>query len=118
MTVNHTVNAVNLAEFDRTYRLEHEQRFTPERTGREVGVLVKVLELNPLELVLDLGCGWGRYLAELKKRGFENLVGVDVLRSLPRTLTGLHYTLAEFARLLQNAVRRIYRHGCVRRLAT
>ena len=79
MTLKTTVKpTVNLAEFDQTYRLEHEQRFTPERTGREVDVLIEVLGLNPSERVLDLGCGWGRHLAELKKRGFENLVGVDV----------------------------------------
>lgn len=66
------------AEFDAVYRLEHVSRFTSERTGREVDVLVNVLELKPLERVLDLGCGWGRHLAELKRRGFENLVGVDV----------------------------------------
>ena len=103
MTLKTTVKpTVNLAEFDQTYRLEHEQRFTPERTGQEVDVLVRVLELKPLERVLDLGCGWGRHLAELKKRGFENLVGVDVQSALPRTLTGLHHTLIELARLLQN----------------
>ena len=79
----------NLAEFDEVYRLEHEQRFTPERTGREVDVLVNVLELKPLERVLDLGCGWGRHLAELKRRGFENLVGIDVQGAFLEPLEGV-----------------------------
>lgn len=100
MTVNHTVNpTVNLAEFDRTYRLEHEQRFTPERTGREVDVLVEVLGLKPLERVLDLGCGWGRHLAELKKRGFENLVGVDVQGAFLEPLDGVTMLEGDAARL-------------------
>ena len=90
MTLKTTVKpTVNLAEFDQTCRLEHEQRFTPERTGREVDVLIKVLELKPLERVLDLGCGWGRHLVELKKRGFENLVGVDVQGAFLEPIDGV-----------------------------
>lgn len=81
--------AANLQEFDEVYRLEHVSRFTPERTGREVDVLVNVLKLKPLERVLDLGCGWGRHLAELKRRGFENLVGVDVQGAFLEPLDGV-----------------------------
>ncbi len=68
----------NKDEFDALYRLEHTQHFTPERTGLEVDALVKTLSLTPADRILDLGCGWGRHLAELKRRGFTNLVGVDV----------------------------------------
>ncbi len=100
MTVKTTIRpTVNLAEFDQTYRLEHEQRFTPERTGREVDVLARVLELNPLERVLDLGCGWGRHLAELKKRGFKNLVGVDVQGAFLESLDGVTMLEGDAARL-------------------
>ena len=65
-------------EFDEIYRLEHTQHFTPERTRLEVDALVQALGLTPSEGVLDLGCGWGRHLAELRQREFTNLVGVDV----------------------------------------
>ena len=65
-------------EFDEVYRLEHTQHFTPERTRLEVDALVRALGLTPSERVLDLGCGWGRHLAELRRRRFTNLVGVDV----------------------------------------
>lgn len=90
---------VDLAEFDQTYRLEHEQRFTPERTGQEVDVLIEVLKLNPLERVLDLGCGWGRHLSELKKRGFENLVGVDVQGAFLASVEGVTMLEGDAARL-------------------
>ena len=69
---------VTASEFDETCRLEHTQHFTPERTRLEVDALVRALGLTPSERVLDLGCGWGRHLAELRRRGFTNLVGVDV----------------------------------------
>ena len=91
--------AANLQEFDEVYRLEHEQRFTPERTGREVDVLVNVLKLKPPQCVLDLGCGWGRHLAELKRRGFENLVGVDVQGAFLEPLDGVTMLEGDAARL-------------------
>lgn len=81
--------AANLAEFNEAYRLEHEQHFTPERTEREVGVLVRVLGLKPQERVLDLGCGWGRHLAELKRRGFKHLVGVDAQGAFLEPVAGV-----------------------------
>lgn len=28
--------------------------------------------------ILDIGCGWGKYLAALRKRGYTNLLGVDI----------------------------------------
>ena len=65
-------------EFDDVYRLEHTQHFTAERTGLEVNTLVTALNLRPDERILDLGCGWGRHLAELRRRGFTGLVGIDV----------------------------------------
>ncbi len=72
------INRVDPGEFDAIYRLEHEARFTAARTTREVDVLVDVLGLQPSERILDLACGWGRHLRELKRRGFKELVGVDV----------------------------------------
>ena len=65
-------------EFDELYRREHTRHFTPARTALEVDALVTALSLEPSERILDLGCGWGRHLSDLKRRGFTNLVGVDV----------------------------------------
>lgn len=81
--------AANLQEFDELYRLEHAQHFTRERTEREVDVLVEVLKLQPHERVLDLGCGWGRHLVELRRRGFAELVGVDVQEAFLEPLAGV-----------------------------
>lgn len=68
---------IDKGEFNELYRLEHTQHFTPERTALEVDALVNVLNLTLHERILDLGCGWGRHLAELRRRGFTDLVGVD-----------------------------------------
>ncbi len=79
----------NKDEFDELYRLEHTQHFTPERTEREVDVLTQALDLTLTERILDLGCGWGRHLAELQKRGFTSLVGVDVQGAFFEPLGGV-----------------------------
>ncbi len=66
------------SEFDAVYRLEHEAQFTPERSSREADALIRALNLRPGERILDVACGWGRHLKELKLRGFTDLTGVDV----------------------------------------
>ena len=71
------------------YRLEHASHFTQERTGREVDALTQALDLKPAERILDLGCGWGRHLRELKRRGFTQLVGVDVQEAFLEPLSGV-----------------------------
>ena len=80
---------VTAGEFDELYRLEHTQHFTPERTRLEVDTLVRALDLTSAEHILDLGCGWGRHLAELRRRGFTNLVGVDVQGAFLEPLEGV-----------------------------
>ena len=77
------------SEFDELYRLEHTQHFTPERTRLEVDTLVQALSLAASEHILDLGCGWGRHLAELKRREFTNFVGIDVQGTFLEPLEGV-----------------------------
>ena len=76
-------------EFSELYRREHTRHFTSERTALEVDTLVAALNLKPHERVLDLGCGWGRHLAELERRGFTELVGVDVQGAFLEPLEGV-----------------------------
>ena len=71
----------DLAVFDGLYRRFHEVRQSGERTRAEVDGLTKALELRPHDRVLDLACGWGVHLAELSRRGFGRLTGVDVQES-------------------------------------
>ncbi|ADI15801.1 class I SAM-dependent methyltransferase [Truepera radiovictrix] len=84
-----TPQTVDLSEFDTVYRLEHEARFTAARTRLEVDALVRVLGLQPTERILDLACGWGRHLRELKRRGFGALVGVDVQGAFLEPIEGV-----------------------------
>ncbi len=76
-------------EFNELYRREHTQHFTLERTVLEVNTLVTALTPKPHERVLDLGCGWGRHLGELQRRGFTGLVGVDVQGAFLEPLEGV-----------------------------
>ena len=98
-----TSAGTNKDEFDEIYRLEHIQHFTPERTEHEVDALIQALGLAPAERILDLGCGWGRHLAELQKRGFTNLVGVDVQGAFLEPLEGVTMLEREAAGLEFNA---------------
>jgi SAM-dependent methyltransferase len=86
-------------EFDALYRQEHEAHFTPERTRLEVDALVSALSLDPSERVLDLGCGWGRHLRELRTRGFQTLVGVDVQEAFLEPLGGVQLIAGEMTEI-------------------
>ncbi len=66
-----------MVEFDELYRKFHEVHQSDERTEREVDGLVAALDLSKGQRTLDLACGWGVHLAELAKRGYGPLVGVD-----------------------------------------
>lgn len=88
-----------VGEFDAIYRSEHEQHFTPERTRLEVDALVTALSLKPSERVLDLGCGWGRHLRELRARGFRSLVGVDVQAAFLEPIEGVELIAGELTGL-------------------
>jgi SAM-dependent methyltransferase len=81
--------SANLHEFDEVYRLEHASHFTRERTEREVDALTQALGLKPAKQILDLACGWGRHLAALRRRGFTQLVGVDVQGAFLEPLEGV-----------------------------
>ncbi len=81
--------AANKDEFGALHRLEHASHFTPERAAREVDVLTQALDLKPAEQILDLACAWGRHLRELKRRGFTQLVGVDVQGAFLEPLEGV-----------------------------
>ncbi len=54
---------------------------TPERTSAEVDRLVDLLDLKGNEKLLDVGCGWGRHVAEFACRGY-NVEGIDVSKAM------------------------------------
>jgi ubiquinone/menaquinone biosynthesis C-methylase UbiE len=59
-----------------TYLDEHKNYFTKERTSNETDFLVKALNMQRKDRIIDLACGHGRHSFELAKRGFT-VVGVD-----------------------------------------
>ncbi len=50
-----------------------------ENTVSQVDFIIKTLELNGNEKILDLACGYGRHALEFAKRGYE-VVGVDITK--------------------------------------
>ena len=55
-------------------------RATPERNQTEVDFIVRALELEPGERVLDVACGFGRHSIELARRGMR-VSGLDLSAS-------------------------------------
>jgi ubiquinone/menaquinone biosynthesis C-methylase UbiE len=55
----------------------HSPMTLEERTQREINGVVRILELQPGDKVLDCPCGYGRHSRELATRGYE-VVGCDI----------------------------------------
>ena len=49
-----------------------------EHTSQQVDHIIQTLNLKKRHRILDLGCGTGRHLRELHRRGYRYLTGVDV----------------------------------------
>lgn len=84
-------------------------------TEQEVDALVDALGLSPGDLVLDVGCGPGRHVLELARRGIRSL-GVDVSERFVQVgreraaAEGLDH-LVRFTRLDARTLGRAVHHG-------
>jgi SAM-dependent methyltransferase len=66
--------------FGEDYLLVYKHR-NKKDASREVEMMVKWLELNPQDLILDLCCGMGRHSISLARRGYK-VVGLDLSKTL------------------------------------
>ena len=70
-------------------------------TENEVARLYEILELNPGDRLLDVGCGPGRHSHLLAEKGID-VLGVDISKEFIKIATGENgYTIAHFATLLE-----------------
>ena len=46
-------------------------------TKFDIDSILKSISINPNQPIIDIGCGQGRHLLELAKRGYANLLGLD-----------------------------------------
>ncbi len=68
--------------FDSWYLKYWIRPITEERTRREVDAIIRYLHLRPESKVLDLCCGQGRHSLELARRGYRNIIGMDLSPTL------------------------------------
>ncbi|MCF7957008.1 MAG: methyltransferase domain-containing protein [Phycisphaerae bacterium] len=68
--------------FDEWYLKYWIQPLTQERAQREVDAIERYLGLKADSRVLDLCCGQGRHSLELARRGYKNVVGLDLSETL------------------------------------
>lgn len=60
------------------YMFAYQDELTPERTEREVALLVRLLELDTPRKILDLACGFGRHANRLAAMG-HSVTGIDYM---------------------------------------
>ena len=73
-TERHWIDEFFVRDSD-VYYATYLHRLSP--TEPAVDLVVKALDLQSHEHVLDLACGHGRHAIELARRGFENIAGLD-----------------------------------------
>jgi len=54
---------------------------TKDESKKEVDFLIKKLKIKKNDFILDIGCGNGRHLFELYKRGYKNSTGIDLSKN-------------------------------------
>jgi 2-polyprenyl-3-methyl-5-hydroxy-6-metoxy-1,4-benzoquinol methylase len=69
--------------FDDAFVQLYRPFLSAERTWREVGGVLEMLELSPEAHILDAPCGWGRHALELARLGYR-VIGLDRSETLLR----------------------------------
>ena len=62
----------------KNYAKSYDKESFTQGTVGEVDFIEKEINFDKSISILDVGCGTGRHLAELNKRGYKNLVGLDL----------------------------------------
>ena len=81
--INNTLDLIKLKFYNEWLYAAHiydegESNFHKQLTSKVVKDYVDPIELKKDALILDLGCGPGYFLDEMKDRGYSNLIGVSL----------------------------------------
>lgn len=60
------------------YGKKYDTEIFTKGTQCECDFIEKELEYDKSKSIIDIGCGTGRHCIELKKRGYNNIVGIDL----------------------------------------
>ncbi len=63
--------------FDQDYLYREGLGISLGRTQKEIDLCIRIANIQKDQYILDLGCGHGRHLMEMARRGFANLYGLD-----------------------------------------
>jgi len=65
-------------ELFKNYAKSYDKEVFTQGTVGEVDFIEKEINFNKSFSILDVGCGTGRHLKELRNRGYKNLTGLDL----------------------------------------
>jgi|TARA_R110000868_G_scaffold301793_1_gene562254 SAM-dependent methyltransferase len=99
--VNKTIDLIKLKFYNEYLYAAHlyeegEAEFHQKLTTRVVAEYVDPIELAKDSLILDLGCGPGYFLDEMKSRGYTNLVGVTLSPEDAKICTDKGHTVKQY----------------------
>jgi len=78
----HNLNPKWYKEFFEEMGIEYEEYPFTKNTENEVKWMIKEYLRDPEMKIIDVGCGTGRHAISLAKKGYGNITGIDLSRSM------------------------------------
>ena len=99
--INNTLDLIKLKFYNEWLYAAHiydegESNFHKQLTSKVVKDYVDPIELKKDALILDLGCGPGYFLDEMKDRGYSNLIGVSLSPGDIKTCEEKGHTIKQY----------------------
>ena len=83
-----------MSKYERNEQIIQENRYEFERFNQMVSYIIPFLE-NYQTRVLEIGCSTGLLLSIIKKKGYENILGVDPSPSCSETANKLYGNIGD-----------------------
>ncbi len=101
LDINKTLDLVKLKFFNEWLYTSHlydegESELHKKITGEVLTTYVEPLKLKKDSRILDIGCGYGYFLDEMKSKGYTNLVGITLSETNAKMARERGHTIKEY----------------------